>query len=145
HLSYRTRQVGKGRIDVGVSDSGESARLAAPQMRRDFLCCVRPVTLPGHRVVREGEEEAADPAPIQVLAYRGLGPADLAGVGHGHEDLVGLTQYAQSLDGQQFGVPRSHPHPDEPPAHAPTAVALRDASRTSLRGNSGVAAQWVCR
>src|SRR5215208_7056580 len=138
-------QVGEGRIDVGISDSGERARLAAPQVLRDSLRRVRPVTLPGLHVVREGEEEAFDPPFVQILAHRGLGPPDLAGVGHGYEDLVRLPQHAQSLDSQQLRVARPYPHPDEAPAHTPTSVALSDASRTSLRGNSGVAAQWVCR
>src|SRR5215203_5759025 len=86
-------QVGEGRIHVGVSDSGERARLATPQVLRDSLCRVRPVTLPDLHVVREGEEEAFDPPFVQILAHRGLGPPDLAGVGHGHEDLVGLPQH----------------------------------------------------
>src|SRR5829696_7535285 len=38
---------------------------------------------------------------------------------------------------------RPYSPPDEPPAHTPTPAALREASSTSLRGNSGVAAQWV--
>src|SRR5918911_71786 len=128
-------QVGEGRIDVGVSDSGERARLAAPQLLRDSLRRVRPVTLSGLHVVREGEEETFDPPFVQILAHRGFGPPDLAGVGHGHEDLVGLPQHAQSLDGQQLRVARPYPHPDEAPAHTLTPVALSDASRTSLRGN----------
>jgi hypothetical protein len=32
------------------------------QVLRDFLRCVDPVTFPGLRIVREGEEEAFDPS-----------------------------------------------------------------------------------
>src|SRR5829696_4866770 len=138
-------QVGEGRIDVGVSDSSERARLAAPQVLRDSLRRVRPVTFPGLLVVREGEEEASDASFVQILAHRRLGAPELAGVGHGHEDLVGLPQHAQALDGQQLRVSRPYPYPDQPPTHTPTSVDLRDASHTILRGNSGTAAQWVCR
>src|SRR5215210_84934 len=56
HFPDGACQVGEGRIDVGISDGGESARLTALQVLRDFLRSVRPVTLPGLRVVREGEE-----------------------------------------------------------------------------------------
>src|SRR5215211_6249286 len=144
-LPNGTCQVGEGRIDVGVSDSSERARLAAPQVLRDLLRRVGPVTFPGLRVVREGEEEASDASFVQILAHRRLGAPELAGVGHGHEDLVGLPQHAQALDGQQLRVSRPYPHPNQPTTHTPTSVDLRDASRTILRGNSGTAAQWVCR
>src|ERR687897_678208 len=140
-----TCQVGEGRIDVGVSDSSERARLAAPQVLGDSVRRVGPVTFPGLRVVRECEGEASYAPFVQILAHRGLGPPYLACVSHGHEDLVRLPQQAQTFDGQQFGVAGPYPHPDEPPAHTPTSVALSDASSTSLRGNSGTAAQWVCR
>src|ERR671915_468313 len=140
-----TCQVGEGRIDVGVTDSSERARLAAPQVLGDSVRRVGPVTFPGLRVVRECEEEASDAPFVQILAHRGLGPPYLACVSHGHEDLVRLPQHAQTFDGQQFGVAGPYPHPDEPPAHTPTSVALSDAPSPSLRGNLGTAAQWVCR
>src|SRR5918999_1253761 len=89
-----TCQVGKGRIDVGVSDSSERARLAAPQVLGDSLRSVGPVTFPGLRVVREGKEKASDASFVQILAHRGLGPPFVASVGHGHEDLVGFPQHA---------------------------------------------------
>src|ERR671920_411243 len=98
-----TCQVGEGRIDVGVSDSSERARLAAPQVLGDSVRRVGPVTFPGIRVVRECEEEASDAPFVQILARRGLGPPYLACVSHGHEDLVRLPQHAQTFDGQQFG------------------------------------------
>src|SRR5918995_1542348 len=140
-----TCQVGEGRVYVGVSDSSERARLAAPQVFGDSVRRVGPVTFPGLRVVRECEGEASDAPFVQILTHRGLGPPYLSCVSHGHEDLVRLPQHAQTFDGQQFGVAGPYPHPDEPPAHTPTSVAPGDASSTSLRGNSGTAAQWVCR
>src|SRR5215207_287389 len=126
-LPNGTCQVGEGRIDVGVTDSGERARLAAPQVLRDSPRRVRPVTLPGLHVVREGEREAFDALFAHILAHRGLGPPDLACIGHGHEDLIGLPQHTQTLDRQQLRVSRANPHPDEPPAHTLTSAAPRAA------------------